>query len=114
MKTSRARSMPGRIVVQAASAAGMFSKIRSSGLGMVGRLLLGLAGAFLGGMMVRVAQIDYDWGVVGIGYEEPLFSLLGAVFIVALSRIIQFNMKKRKSKRRLFLAKLSMDRKIDA
>ena len=80
------------------SAAGMFSKIRCSGLGMAGRLGLGLGGAFIGGMVVRVAQINFGWGTVTMGYEELLFSLLGAVFIVAISRGIQYQMRKRKSK----------------
>jgi uncharacterized membrane protein YeaQ/YmgE (transglycosylase-associated protein family) len=84
--------------VLVASVAGMFSKIRCSGAGMAGRLVLGLAGAFIGGMVVRVAEIDYEWGTVTMGYEELLFSLLGAVTLVAVSRLIQFQMKKRKSK----------------
>lgn len=82
--------------VLVASVAGMFSKIRSSGLGMVGRLLLGLGGAFIGGMVVRVAQLDFGWGTVTMGYEELLFSLLGAVAIVAVSRGIQYQMRKKK------------------
>lgn len=80
------------------SAAGMFSKIRCSGLGIAGRLGLGLGGAFIGGMVVRVAQINFGWGTVTMGYEELLFSLLGAVFIVAISRGIQYQMRKKKSK----------------
>jgi len=84
--------------VLVASVAGMFSKIRCSGAGMVGRLLLGLAGAFIGGMVVRIGELDFEWGEVIMSYEEMLFSLLGAVAIVALSRFIQFQMKKKKSK----------------
>lgn len=80
------------------SMAGMFSKIRSSGLGIAGRLGLGLGGAFIGGLVVRVAEIDFGWGTVTMGYEEMLFSLLGAVAIVGVSRLIQRQMKKKKSK----------------
>lgn len=77
------------------SAAGMFSKVGCTGLGMAGRLGLGLGGAFIGGMVVRVAQINFGWGTVTMGYEELLFSFLGAVFIVAVSRGIQHKMKKK-------------------
>jgi hypothetical protein len=36
--------------------------------------------------------------MVSIAYEELLFSLLGAVTLVAVSRLIQYQMKKKKSK----------------
>lgn len=81
------------------SVAGMFSKVKSSGIGQVGRLLLGLGGAFIGGMVVRVAQIDFGWGTISIGYEKFLFSLLGAIAIVGISRFVSYQMhKKPKSK----------------
>ena len=69
--------------VLVASVGGMFSKVGCTGLGIAGRLGLGLGGAFIGGMVVRVAEIDFAWGTITIGYEELLFSLLGAVSIVA-------------------------------
>lgn len=84
--------------VLVASVAGMFSKVGCTALGIAGRLALGLGGAFIGGMVVRVAEIDFEWGAITIGYEELLFSLLGAVVIVAVSRGIQYQMKKKKSK----------------
>lgn len=84
--------------VLVASVAGMFSKVGCTGLGIAGRLGLGLGGAFIGGMVVRVAELDFEWGTVIIGYEELLFSLLGAVVIVAVSRGIQYQLRKKKSK----------------
>ena len=80
------------------SLTGMFSKIRCSGMGIIGRLGLGLSGAFIGGMVVRIAQIDFGWGTVSMTYEELLFSFLGAVALVALSRFVRYQMKKKKSK----------------
>lgn len=56
--------------------------------GKAGRLALGLAGAFLGGMIVRVARIDFDWGPVLIRYEELIFSFAGAVLLVILGRLV--------------------------
>jgi uncharacterized membrane protein YeaQ/YmgE (transglycosylase-associated protein family) len=84
--------------VLVASVAGMFSKVGCTGLGIAGRLALGLGGAFVGGMVVRVAEIDFEWGMINIAYEELLFSLLGAVAIVAASRGIQYQLRKKKSK----------------
>jgi uncharacterized membrane protein YeaQ/YmgE (transglycosylase-associated protein family) len=83
--------------VLVASISGIFSKIGYSGLGMAGRIGLGLVGAYMGSMVVRVAKIDLGWSEVIMSYEELLFSLLGAVVIVALSRFIQWKMKKSKS-----------------
>lgn len=83
--------------VLVASVAGMFSKVGCTALGIAGRLALGLGGAFIGGMVVRIAEIDFEWGTISIGYEELLFSLLGAVLIVAVSRGIQYQLKKKKS-----------------
>lgn len=74
--------------------AGMFTSLRTSGAGKMGRLLLGLAGALIGGMVVHVAKIDYGWGPVMIRYEELLFSLLGAVVLVLLARLIRSKAKK--------------------
>jgi uncharacterized membrane protein YeaQ/YmgE (transglycosylase-associated protein family) len=68
--------------------AGLFTSFKSSGAGKVGRLLVGLAGALIGGMVVRVAQLDFGWGPVLIRYEELLFSLLGAVLLIVLVRFI--------------------------
>ena len=80
-----------------ASASGTFSKIGCSALGMLGRIGLGLVGAYIGSMLVRVAQIDFDWSEVNMSYEELLFSLLGAVAVVGSARFIQWKMKKNTS-----------------
>lgn len=74
--------------------AGMATSMKSTGLGKAGRLLLGLVGAFIGGMVVRVAQIDYGWGPVLIRYEELLFSFLGAVVLIVIGRFLRARSKK--------------------
>lgn len=68
--------------------AGMMTSLKCSGFGKLGRLLLGLSGAFLGGMVVRVTNLDFGWGLVRIRYEELLVSFLGAILLVVLARII--------------------------
>lgn len=55
----------------------------------LGRLMLGLAGALLGGMVVHVARLDFGWGPVLVRYEELLFSLVGAVFLIIVVRLIR-------------------------
>jgi uncharacterized membrane protein YeaQ/YmgE (transglycosylase-associated protein family) len=81
--------------VLVASVAGMMTSLSSSGAGRIGRLLLGLAGSFIGGIIVRVRHIDFGWGPVSIHYEELLFSLLGAIIIVLLPKIIMWKLKKK-------------------
>jgi len=71
------------------SAAGMMTRLKPSGLGKLGRLGLGLAGALVGGMVVRVGEISFDWGVAVISYEELLFSFIGAIVLILLVRLAQ-------------------------
>ena len=75
--------------------AGMMTKRKPTGSSGLGRLLLGLAGAFLGGMVVHVARFDFGWGIVLIRYEELLFSLVGAILLVLLGKLIRSRMKKK-------------------
>jgi uncharacterized membrane protein YeaQ/YmgE (transglycosylase-associated protein family) len=79
------------------SAAGMMTTLRTTGLGKMGRLLLGLSGAFLGGIMVQLGKFDFGWGPVLISYEELFFSLLGAIVIVVAARLIWSTSKKKDS-----------------
>lgn len=98
LPTNRTRDENVAIVlmgVLVASVAGMFSKVGCTGLGIAGRLALGLGGALIGGIVVRVTDLDFEWGTISIGYEELLFSLLGAMLLVAASRLVQFKMKKK-------------------
>ena len=74
--------------------AGMLTSLKPTGLGKVGRLLLGLAGALLGGIVVRVTGLDFGWGLVRIRYEELAFSLLGAVLLLVLARFLRARSKK--------------------
>jgi uncharacterized membrane protein YeaQ/YmgE (transglycosylase-associated protein family) len=68
--------------------AGLMAPLGTAGLGKLGRLLLGLAGAFVGGMIVNVGRIDFGMGPVLIRYEELLFSMLGAIALILVARMI--------------------------
>lgn len=73
--------------------AGMMTPLKPTGFGKVGRLALGLAGAFLGGVVVHVGRFDFGWGPVLIRYEELFFSLVGAILIVVGGKILSARVK---------------------
>ena len=74
--------------VLAGALAGLMTPLKCSGSGILARLGLGLAGAFVGGMIVRVARVDFGLGPVLIRYEELLFSLAGAVLLLGLVHLV--------------------------
>jgi uncharacterized membrane protein YeaQ/YmgE (transglycosylase-associated protein family) len=43
---------------------GMMTSRKPTGLGHLGRLVLGLVGAFVGGMVVRLTGLNFGWGPV--------------------------------------------------
>ena len=75
--------------------AGMMTSLKPTGLGQIGRLVLGLAGAFLGGIVAHVGHFDFGWGPVLIRYEELFFSLVGAILIVAAGKILRYRIKRK-------------------
>lgn len=74
--------------------AGMATSLKTSGLGKAGRLFLGLAGAFIGGIVVQATRIDFGWGPVLIRYEELLFAFLGALLLIVIGRLVRSRSKK--------------------
>jgi uncharacterized membrane protein YeaQ/YmgE (transglycosylase-associated protein family) len=78
------------------SVAGMLTSLKSTKMGRLGRLLLGLAGAMVGGMIVRVGAVDYGWGEIVIPYEELLYSVAAAIVFILLGRWIRTLKNRRK------------------
>jgi len=74
--------------VLAGALAGLMTPLKCTGSGILARLGLGLAGAFVGGMIVRIARIDFGLGPVLIRYEELLFSLVGAVLLLGVVHLV--------------------------
>lgn len=74
--------------------AGMLTSMRSTGFGRLGRLLLGLTGAFVGGLVVRLGHFNLGWGSVLISYQELLFSFAGAVMLIILARLLRTKTRK--------------------
>jgi uncharacterized membrane protein YeaQ/YmgE (transglycosylase-associated protein family) len=85
------------IGVLVGAVAGMITPFKPTGSGRLGRLAFGLAGAFLGGILVNVFKVDFGWGPVLIRYEELFFSLVGAIVILLLGKFISSRMKKKGS-----------------
>jgi uncharacterized membrane protein YeaQ/YmgE (transglycosylase-associated protein family) len=54
--------------------------------GQVMSIVLGMVGAFLGGIIANIARIDLGLGPILITYEELFFSLLGGVLLIVAAR----------------------------
>lgn len=77
--------------------AGMLTSMKATGMGRFGRLLLGLIGAFIGGVAVRVGNLDLGWNPLQIRYEELLFAFAGAVLLVVLARLVRATTQKKQA-----------------
>jgi uncharacterized membrane protein YeaQ/YmgE (transglycosylase-associated protein family) len=71
-------------VIMGLLAGGLIHKL--SKLGKVTTVLLGLVGAFLGGIVANVTQLDLGMGPVLIRYEDLIFALLGGVILLLVAR----------------------------
>lgn len=63
--------------------AGMALTSKAKGFGPGKNLLVGILGAFLGGVIVDAFHIDFGWGAVVIGYEQ-----VAAAFLVAIACVL--------------------------
>lgn len=54
--------------------------------GQVTSIIFGLIGAFIGGIVANVTQVNLGLGPILITYEDLLFSLLGAVLMICGAR----------------------------
>jgi uncharacterized membrane protein YeaQ/YmgE (transglycosylase-associated protein family) len=68
--------------------AGLFSIMRTSAIQRFWALGLGLIGAFIGGIVAHVAQLDFGLGPVMIRYEDLLLSLVGGLLLIVVVRFI--------------------------
>jgi uncharacterized membrane protein YeaQ/YmgE (transglycosylase-associated protein family) len=59
-------------------------------------LLLGLVGAFIGGIAANLFQLNLQLGPVLIRYEELLASLVGGILIVLAARLLEPSSEKSK------------------
>lgn len=73
----------------------MFTTQKLTMANKLGRLVLGLGGAFLGSMVVHAARIDFGWSLVVMHYEDLIFSLAGAFLLVILWRLLRYRVGKK-------------------
>jgi uncharacterized membrane protein YeaQ/YmgE (transglycosylase-associated protein family) len=69
--------------------AGLFSVLRTGALQRLSALALGLVGAFIGGIVAHVAQLDFGLGPVLIRYEDLLLSLVGGLLLILVVRFLK-------------------------
>jgi len=99
---NRTRDEIGAWVIMGVLVAGvacMLTTLKSSGAGKLGRLLLALTGAFIGGMVVHAGRIDFGLGPVLIRYEELLFSFGGAALLLIVIRLLRSRTNKKSTQK---------------
>ena len=75
--------------------AGMLTNLRATFMGNVGRLLLGLAGAFIGAFLLRFTGLKLDLGSLVIKYDEVVFAFGGAILLLGVGRLLGFKSRKK-------------------
>lgn len=68
--------------------AGLLTVLRTSAAQRFTTLALGLVGAFVGGIIAHVAQLDFGLGPVLIRYEDLLLSLVGGLVLIGVVRFV--------------------------
>lgn len=68
--------------------AGLLTVLRTSAAQRVMALALGLVGAFIGGILAHVAQLDFGMGPVLIRYEDLLLSLVGGLLLIVGVKLV--------------------------
>jgi len=75
--------------------AGIFTNLQPTLTGNLGRLLLGLAGAFIGGFFLRLTGVKLGLGKIVINYDEMIFALGGAILLLIIGRLFGVKSKKK-------------------
>ncbi len=75
--------------------AGMLTNLKPTFLGNLGRLLLGLAGAFVGGFLLRFTGVKLGLGSVVLNYDEVVFAFGGAIVLLGIGRLLGFKSRKK-------------------
>lgn len=68
--------------------AGLLTIVRTSAVQRFMALGIGLFGAFVGGIIAHVAQLDFGMGPVLIRYEDLLLSLIGGLLLLGTAKFL--------------------------
>lgn len=68
--------------------ASLLTVLRTSAAQRFITLALGLVGAFVGGILAHVAQLDFGMGPVLIRYEDLLLSLVGGLLLIVAVKLV--------------------------
>jgi uncharacterized membrane protein YeaQ/YmgE (transglycosylase-associated protein family) len=68
--------------------AGRAVTLRKEGLGRWMNLLVGIAGAIIGGEFVKLFKVDFGLGELKVSFEELIAAFLGSLLIIFGWRII--------------------------
>jgi len=72
----------------AGTLAGRTATFKKQGLGRWMNLLVGMAGAVVGGAVVRLFRIDFGLGELKITFEDLIAAFLGSLLIILVWRIV--------------------------
>lgn len=75
--------------------AGMLTNLKATLLGNLARLLLGLAGAFIGGFLLRFTGVKLGLGSLVLNYDEVVFAFGGAILLLGIGRLLGFKSRKK-------------------
>jgi len=79
----------------AGSLAGTIVTWTKMGYGRTGNLLVGLAGALIGGFIFKLFRINLGLGAIAVSAEDLVSALLGSVLLILVFRFIN---KKRQTR----------------
>src|SRR5260221_5419707 len=72
----------------AGTLAGRAVTLKKEGLGRWTNLLIGMAGAVIGGELFRLFRIDFGLGELKVTFEDLIAALLGSLLLIFAWRII--------------------------
>jgi uncharacterized membrane protein YeaQ/YmgE (transglycosylase-associated protein family) len=72
----------------AGTLAGRAVTLKKEGLGRWTNLLIGMAGAVIGGELLRLFRIDFGLGELKVSFEDLIAAFLGSLLVIFAWRII--------------------------
>ena len=74
---------------------------KKAGLGRWMNLLVGMAGAVIGGGLFRLLRIDLGLGELKVSFEDLIAAFLGSLLVILVWRILAARVRARDAKKRV-------------